>query len=97
MGLNDPHAFERTIYVKDADRSRLIGEFRRARRSGQIVARGTATDPYQPAEAKFEVTRRVLEAAREVPGRSLSITTKSTLVARDAHLLRELGAASEVW
>ena len=96
LGLNDPLAFERTIYVKEADRSRLVAELRRARRSGQVVALGTATDPYQPAEAKFAVTRRILEAAREVPGLSLSITTKSTLVARDADLLREVGTGSEV-
>jgi DNA repair photolyase len=96
LGLNDRTAFERTIYVKDADRERLIGELRRARRSGQIVAIGTATDPYQPAEGRFEVTRSVLEAARMVPGLQLSITTKSTLVSRDAALLRELSAASDV-
>lgn len=96
LGLNDRSAFERTIYVKDADRDRLIAELRRARRSGQSVAIGTATDPYQPAEGRFEVTRRVLEAARMVPGLLLSITTKSTLVSRDASLLRELSAASDV-
>jgi DNA repair photolyase len=96
LGLNDRSAFERTIYVKDADRDRLIAELRRARRSGQSVAIGTATDPYQPAEGRFEVTRRVLEAARLVPGLHLSITTKSTLVTRDAALLRQLGAASDV-
>jgi DNA repair photolyase len=38
----------------------------------------------------------VLEAARTVPGLRLSITTKSTLVARDAGLLREIAAASDV-
>ena len=96
LGLNDHAAFERTIYVKDADRDGLIGELRRARRSGQSVAIGTATDPYQPAEGRFEVTRRVLEAARAVPGLILSITTKSTLVSRDAALLREISAASDV-
>jgi DNA repair photolyase len=96
LGLNDHAAFERTIYVKDADREGLIGELRRARRSGQSVAIGTATDPYQPAEGRFEVTRRVLEAARAVPGLILSITTKSTLVSRDAALLREISAASDV-
>lgn len=96
LGLDDRTAFERTIYVKDADRDRLVTELRRARRSGQIVAIGTATDPYQPAEGRFEVTRRVLEAARAVPGLHLSITTKSTLVSRDADLLREISAASEV-
>jgi DNA repair photolyase len=96
FGLSDPEAFERQIYVKETDRQRLVAAFRRARRSGQVVALGTATDPYQPAEGKFEVTRRVLEAAREVPGLLLSITTKSTLVARDAGLLREIAAGSEV-
>jgi DNA repair photolyase len=96
LGLNEPSAFERRIYVKETDRSRLVAEFRRARRSGKLVALGTATDPYQPGEARFAVTRRVLEAAREVPGLLLSITTKSTLVARDAALLREIAEASEV-
>jgi len=96
LGLNDRAAFERRIYVKDADRDRLVGQLRRARRSGQSVAIGTATDPYQPAEGRFEVTRRVLEAARMVPGLHLSITTKSTLVARDASLLYEISASSDV-
>ncbi|MGH7341195.1 MAG: radical SAM protein, partial [Candidatus Rokuibacteriota bacterium] len=96
LGLDDRSAFERRIYVKSADRDRLVAELRRARRSGQSVAIGTATDPSQPAEGRFEVTRRVLEAARSVPGLHLSITTKSTLVARDAGLLREISAASDV-
>jgi DNA repair photolyase len=96
LGLDDRTAFERTIYVKDTDREHLVAELRRARRSGQSVAIGTATDPYQPAEGKFEVTRRILEAVCSVPGLCLSITTKSTLVARDARLLREIAAASEL-
>jgi DNA repair photolyase len=96
LGLDDRTAFERMIYVKDADRDHLVTELRRARRSGQIVAIGTATDPYQPAEGRFEVTRRVLDAARAVPGLHVSITTKSTLVSRDTDLLREISTASEV-
>jgi DNA repair photolyase len=96
LGLGDPDAFERTIYVKQIDRDRLVGEFRKARRSGETVALGTATDPYQPAEGQFDVTRRILEAAREVPGLHLSITTKSTLVTRDAGLLRAIAEASDV-
>src|SRR5262249_28386196 len=96
LGLNDPTAFERTIYVKQADHGRLGAELRRGRRSGQIGGMGTATDPYQPAESRFEVTRRILEAVRAVPGLHLSITTKSTLVGRDAALLREIAAGSDV-
>ena len=52
--------------------------------------------PLPCAEGRFDVTRRILEAAREVPGLHLSITTKSTLVTRDAGLLRTIAEASEV-
>jgi DNA repair photolyase len=96
LGFADPAAFDTTIYVKAWDRARLVEELRRARRSGWLVAMGTATDPYQPAESRFAVTRRVLEAAREVPGVRLSITTKSALVERDVALLAAVAARSEL-
>lgn len=96
LGHNDPATFERRIYVKRTDAGSLRRELVRARKSGLLVALGTATDPYQPVEGKFEVTRRLLEAAREVPGLRLSITTKSTLVSRDASLLAELARGSEI-
>ena len=96
LGQNDARQFERRIFVKRAEPSTLVAELGRARRSGLAVALGTATDPYQPAEARFGVTRRVLEAARRVPGLRLSITTKSALVERDAALLAELARRSEV-
>jgi len=96
LGQSDPEAFERSVYVKKTDRAALVAELRRARKSGLLVALGTATDPYQPAEARFEVTRRLLEAARDVPGVRLSITTKATLVARDVDLLAEIARGSEL-
>lgn len=96
LGQNDPRTFERRIYVKKTDAGSLVAELRRATKSGLLVALGTATDPYQPAEGRFEVTRRLLEAARAVPGLRLSITTKSSLVARDAGLLAELSRRSEL-
>ena len=46
------------IYVKQAGPSRLLRGLMRARDSGQEVAIGAATDPYQPAEARFAVTRQ---------------------------------------
>lgn len=96
LGMTDPDAFERTIYVKEIGRDRLLVELARARRSGLSVALGTATDPYQPAEGVFRVTRSVLEAARAIPGLRLSITTKSSLVERDLELLRTLAERSDV-
>jgi len=54
------------------------------------IAIGTATDPYQPAEREFGVTRSLLERFAERRGLSLSITTKSNLIVRDIALLRRI-------
>jgi DNA repair photolyase len=51
---------------------------------------GSATDPYQPAERRFQITRRILETFLHEHGRTFSITTKSDLVARDAELLGDI-------
>jgi DNA repair photolyase len=53
LGHADPVEFESRVYVKRADPGRLLDALRRARASGQEVAIGTATDPYQPAEGRF--------------------------------------------
>src|SRR5579885_1621532 len=50
------------------------------------VALGTATDPYQPAERRFELTRAMLAVFAGVGGLELSITTKSALITRDLDL-----------
>ncbi len=82
--------FEERIYVKrDAGRA-LLRELDVGRLRGRHVAIGTATDPYQPAEARFRVTRSLLEAFDQVEGLNLSITTKSSLVQRDIPLLQRL-------
>ena len=47
------------------------------------TAIGAATDPYQPAETRFEITRSVLEAVARVPGLRVGITTKSAAISRD--------------
>src|SRR6267143_1390831 len=60
LGHADPEEFEQRIYVKQADGGRLVARLRKARESGEEVAIGTATDPYQPAEGRFGVTRSVL-------------------------------------
>jgi DNA repair photolyase len=97
LGHADPAEFERTIYVKQVGDASLLDSLRRARKSDLEVAIGTATDPYQPVEAKFGITRQVLEAARRVPGLALGITTKSTLVTRDLDLLLEIARHSRLW
>ena len=96
LGHTDPLDFEERIYVKTTDMSRLLRDLKRARDSGQEVAIGAATDPYQPAESRFRITRRVLEAMVRVPGLRVGITTKCTGLVRDIDLLRELASGSDL-
>src|SRR5213079_1507473 len=60
MEMRDGVDFERKIYVKQHAAEMLRRELRRVRPE-QGIAIGTATDPYQPAERRYEVTRAILE------------------------------------
>jgi DNA repair photolyase len=53
------------------------------------VSIGTATDPYQPAEGAYRITRRLLEALRDFRT-PVSLVTKSTMVIRDRDVLADL-------
>ena len=96
LGHADPAEFERRIYVKKADPLKLAHRLRRALDSGEEVAIGAVTDPYQPAEARFKVTRQVLEAILRVPGLRIGITTKSAGIVRDVELLTEIAKRSDL-
>ena len=60
MEMRDGVDFEQKIYVKQHAANLLRQELRRVK-PGEQIAIGTATDPYQPAERRFEVTRAILE------------------------------------
>jgi DNA repair photolyase len=95
MELRDSVDFEDRIYAKSGIGAILRRELKRMP-SGQAIAIGTATDPYQPAERRFGRTREVLEVFAEHSGIALSITTKSDLVARDIPLLQEIARRNSV-
>jgi len=96
MGLNRWEDFEEKIYVK-RDAARILArELTPQRLSGQSIALGTATDPYQPAERRYGVTRSLLAVMAAAQDLRLSITTKSDLVTRDIDLLRRVAARSSV-
>jgi|KBSSwiStaDraftv2_1062776.scaffolds.fasta_scaffold03540_2 DNA repair photolyase len=97
LGHADPSEFEERIYVKRAGDRKLDVSLLRARESGQEIAIGTATDPYQPAEGRFGITRHVLEAMTRVPGLRVGITTKSTGILRDREILGRLARTAELW
>jgi DNA repair photolyase len=81
-------AFERRIFVKQnaADVLRKVlrhGSDRHlALLRGETIVIGTATDPFQPAERRFRITRSVLEVLADHPGLSVCIITKSPLITR---------------
>ncbi len=86
--------FEEVILVKVNLPEVLRAELFRPGWKGERVAIGTATDPYQPAEGRYQVTRRCLEifARRANP---CSLTTKGTLVVRDIDLFQELSRVTD--
>ena len=89
MELRDPLDFERRIFVKQFERNAFRKELGRLE-PGESIALGTATDPYQPAERRYRVTRAMLEAFAITSGFRLGITTKSQLVTRDIDVLQEI-------
>jgi len=93
-------AFERRIFVKREAGAILRRELRRPARfralQREAVVIGTATDPYQPAERRFRITRSVLETLAEQRGLSVTIITKSPLVTRDVDVLLRIAARSKL-
>ena len=88
--------FERKIFVKQQAAALLRSEFKKVKR-GEEIAIGTATDPYQPAERRFEVTRAILEELALHSGLEIGIVTKSNLVTRDTEILRRVGEHNRVF
>lgn len=89
MELRDPLEFERKIFAKHFEARSFLEELRKLPRA-ETLALGTATDPYQPAERRYRVTRSMLEAFAQTSGFRLGITTKSDLIARDIDVLQEV-------
>jgi DNA repair photolyase len=81
--------FETKLFAKP-DAARLLREtLARPGYKPAPIAMGTNTDPYQPIEERYRITRAVLEVCLEVR-HPVTITTKSARVLRDIDLLAEL-------
>jgi DNA repair photolyase len=92
----DSTDFERKIYAKANAGPIVSRDLAEKHVAGEHIAIGAATDPYQPAEREFGVTRAVLERLAERRGLSVSITTKSDQVVRDIDLLKRISAQSSL-
>lgn len=93
-------AFERRILVKreapNVLRRQLASRTRMDDLQQQGVVIGTATDPYQPAERRFRLTRGVLEVLAAQAKLHVTIITKSPLVTRDVDLLERIAERSSL-
>ncbi len=96
LGLTRPVDFEEKIYFKRDAAETLERELASGRLRGASIALGTATDPYQPAERRFRVTRGLLAVMARTDGLRLSVTTKSDLVTRDIDLLQRIALRNAV-
>jgi DNA repair photolyase len=74
------------IDVKVNAPSLLKRQLKRAKQG--VVALSTVTDPYQPIERKYQVTRKCLEALLEAQF-SVNLLTRSPLCLRDINLLKQ--------
>ena len=89
--------YGRSIRVKVNVAEVLRKELARPTWHGEIVAIGAATDPYQPAEGRYRLTRGCLEALRDASN-PFSLITRNPMIVRDLDVLRrggEAGARSE--
>ncbi|MGH7879794.1 MAG: radical SAM protein, partial [Candidatus Binataceae bacterium] len=96
LDQRDPMDFERRIFVKRGAAEALARNLARTAVGTDQIALGTATDPYQPAERKFGLTRAMLEVFARLGGLNLSITTKSSLITRDLDLLVSINERSKL-
>jgi DNA repair photolyase len=89
MEMRDGADFEQKIFVKQHAADLLRQELHHVK-PGEEIALGTATDPYQPAERRFEITRAILEEFARHRGLAIGIVTKSNLVLRDVDVLQQI-------
>jgi DNA repair photolyase len=85
--------FSSKIVVKTNVVPVLRRELASPRWTGETIAMGTATDPYQHCEGRYRLTRGVIEALADFEN-PLSLLTKSTMVVRDLDVFRRLAEAA---
>jgi DNA repair photolyase len=89
LELDAGDAFSSLILVKVNLPECLERELRRPAWGHETIAVGTATDPYQPIEGRYELTRRALEVCRRLDT-PVSIVTKGPMIVRDIDVLQAL-------
>ncbi|MFO1088452.1 MAG: PA0069 family radical SAM protein [Hyphomicrobiales bacterium] len=91
MGLSPGLDFESRLFAKTNAADLLRGELLHPAYKPQTIAIGTNTDPYQPLERRYRITRQILEVLNEF-NHPVGIVTKSALVTRDIDILKEMAS-----
>ncbi|WP_420992851.1 PA0069 family radical SAM protein [Cupriavidus sp. 30B13] len=91
LGLSPGLDFETQLFAKPNAAELLRRELGRKSYVPSVIALGTNTDPYQPIEREHGLTRAILEVLEEF-NHPVAITTKSSLVTRDADILARMAA-----
>jgi DNA repair photolyase len=91
LGLSPGLDFETQLVAKANAASLLERELAAPGYRPRMIALGTNTDPYQPVERQWQLTRGVLDVL-ERTGHPVGIVTKSHLVQRDIDILSRMAA-----
>lgn len=91
LGLSPGLDFETKLFAKTNAADVLREELSRSGYRCELISLGANTDPYQPIERKYGITRRVLEVLAEFQ-HPVGIVTKSALIERDIDILAPMAA-----
>src|SRR4051794_10221389 len=87
--------YGRSIRVKANVADVLARELARPSWEKEQVVIGAATDPYQPCEGKYRLTRACLEVLRDASN-AFSIITRGPMIVRDLDVLTEAARRADV-
>jgi DNA repair photolyase len=91
LGLSPGQDFESRLFAKPKAGQLLAQELRKPGYAVRSMALGTNTDPYQPIDDKYQVTRDVLKVLRDFR-HPVGIVTKSNRILRDLDILSEMAS-----
>jgi len=95
LGYDSGRDFDTRVIVKVNAPEMLRQDLGRPGWQREVIAVGTACDPYQAAELKYSLTHRILRVLRDYANPA-SIVTKSPLIIRDADVLDSLSREAEL-
>jgi DNA repair photolyase len=87
--------YGRTVRVKVNVAGVLRGELSRRSWRKEMVVIGAATDPYQPAEGRYRLTRKCLQTLRDFSNPA-SMITRGPMIVRDVDVLADLARRADL-